>query len=321
MNKVKLEDVAKHANVSPTTVSRVINNRGSLSDKTKAKVFQSMEELGYYPNEIARSLFGKKTHSIGILFPDLINPFFGEMVTKLENLLADLDYKVLICNTNNDFDKETKYLKMLLANQVDGIIVGSHNKPNKIYQQTNLPIVAIDRFVSESVPIIRSDNYQGACLATNYLIQKGCRKIALISGSTEEEVNNGEQRAKGYFDTLRENDLPETCFLVEFDKSIDYQKERIQQFLIDYPDIDGVFVTGDAIAALLLHTAQQFNRNLEIVGYDGTQFVLNYFNQFPTVRQPTDEMASKTIDVLFQFINGNYENAGKEFLFKTTLVE
>jgi len=90
-----------------------------------------------------------------------MNPFSGEMTTKLENLLAKKNYKVLICNTQNNLEKETNYLKMLLANQVDGIIVGSHNEPSAIYQQARLPIVSIDRYVSDKVPIVRSDNYNG----------------------------------------------------------------------------------------------------------------------------------------------------------------
>lgn len=321
MKKIKLEDVASYANVSPTTVSRVINNRGSISDKTREKVTQAMEDLGYYPNEIARSLFGKKTNSIGILFPDLINPFFGEMTTKLENLLSKKNYKVLICNTQNNLEKETNYLKMLLANQVDGIIVGSHNEPSEIYQQAHLPIVSIDRYVSDKVPIVRSDNYNGARTATSYLIEKKCKNIALISGSSLLEIQQGDQRVQGYLDTMEENDSCPISYHVEFDKPIEYQKEKIDEFLKKYPEVDGIFATGDSIASLLVHATKKINRNIEIVGYDGTEFITNYFNNFTTIKQPIDRMAEKTVQLLFEFIEGNYKNSGKEFLFDTELIE
>lgn len=321
MKKIKLEDVAKEAGVSPTTVSRVLNNRGSLSEKTKNKVYEAMDTLGYYPNEIARSLFGKKTRTIGLLLPNLSDPFFGELATKLENELAKQNYKVLICNTRDEFEKEENYLKMLLANQVDGIIASSHNKPSKLYERANLPIVAIDRYVSETVPIVRSNNYQGGCLATNYLINKDCKKIALLSGSSERAIERGEQRAQAYIDTMQKNGLNPLIYHVEFDDSIQIQRERVQQFLLEYPEIDGVFATGDSLAGLLHQMAADFNRKIQIVGFDGTEFIRNYFKNFTTIQQPIDQLVQKTIKLLFSFIAGDYSEAGKEFLFDTKLIE
>ena len=320
MKKIKLEDVAKKAGVSPTTVSRVLNNRGSLSEKTKKNVYDAMESLGYYPNEIARSLYGKKTRTIGLLLPNLTDPFFGELATKIENELAKQNYKVFICNTHDEFEKEETYLKMLLANQVDGIIVGSHNKPSPLYERAHLPIVAIDRYVSEIVPIVRSNNYQGGCLATNHLIKKNCQQIALISGSSELAIQLGEQRAKGYLDIMNENQLTPLIYHVEFDATIDYQKERIQQFLFDYPEVDGVFATGDSLAGLLYQMATNINRSIQIVGFDGTELIRNYFNNFTTIQQPINQLVQKTIELLFAFIDGDFSDAGKEFLFDTKLI-
>jgi len=250
MEKIKLEDVAKLAGVSPTTVSRVINNRGSISEKTRDKVSKAMDDLNYYPNEIARSLFVQKTNSIGILFPTLSDPFFGELATRIEQQLAAYNYKVLICNTNNHLEYETKYLRMLLANQVDGIIVGSHNTPSEIYQTANLPIVAIDRFVSTKVPNIRSDNYQGACLATQHLIDKGCKNIAILSGSNSLDVQYGDLRIKGYLDTIKNHQTRDYIHFVQFEQQIDIQKKETIHFLESYPEVDGVFATGDVLAGL-----------------------------------------------------------------------
>lgn len=280
-----------------------------------------MEELGYYPNEIARSLFGQKTNSIGVLFPNLSDPFFGEMITKIENLLGEKNYKVLICNTDNNLERETKYLKMLLANQVDGIIVGSHNKPSEIYNKANLPIVAIDRFVSKNVPIVRSDNYEGGCLATEYLLKKKCQQIALFSGSSYEEVRKGELRSKGYFDTMEKNHKQTHSCYVEFEEDIKYQESKMTQFLQENPDIDGAFVTGDALAGLLFNIAENLGRNIEIVGYDGTDVFTRYFRNFTTVKQPINQMAQKAVDVLLASIDGHYEEKGMEFVFPVKLVK
>ena len=130
---VKLTDVARKAGVSPTTVSRVINNYGYLSKKTINKVHAAMAELNYQPNALARSLQGKKSQLIGLVFPSVSNPFFGELIEKLESKLFEKGYKSILCDSANNSIKEREYLNMLIANQVDGIITGSHNLGIKEY--------------------------------------------------------------------------------------------------------------------------------------------------------------------------------------------
>ena len=321
MTKVRLEDVAEHANVSPTTVSRVLNNRGSISDKTRKKVNDAIDELGYFPNEIARSLYGNKSKLIGVLFPNVANPFYGEMVTEIETILSEEGYKVLICNTNNNLDKETKYLKMLLSNQVDGIIVGSRNHPSEIYQKANLPIVAIDRFVSKNVPNVRSDNYHGACLATEYLIGKKCQKIVLFTGSQEEEIKRGDNRIKGYIDTLTKHDRKLFIFKVSFDEDEGFQRRKINEYLDMHPDIDGAFATGDTLAGILNTAALQRKQKIEIVGYDGTEAFLNFCGNISTIKQPVKEMAQVAITVMLEIIAGNYQKDDREHILPVTLVE
>ena len=175
--KPKLDDVAKLANVSKTTVSRVLNKRGYLSQETIDKVYDAMEKLNYQPNTVARQLYNKKTNIIGLLFPAVSNPFFGELVEELEKKLYSQGYKVIIGNSMNDPEKEKNYLNQLLSNQVDGLIVGTHNQNIQQYQNENLPIVAIDRIMNQDIPVIESDNYSGGKQATERLIQKGAKKI------------------------------------------------------------------------------------------------------------------------------------------------
>ena len=321
MEKIKLEDVAKYAGVSPTTVSRILNNRGPISEKTRNKVNEAIEELGYFPNEIARSLHGSKTNLIGILFPNISNPFYGEMVNELERILAEKDYKVLICNTNNNADKETKYLKMLLANQVDGIIVGSRNLPSEIYQKANLPIVSIDRFVSKKVPIVRSDNYAGACLATEYLVEKKCKKIALFTGSQKEEILRGDARIKGYQETMKKHKMKSLIFEVSFDEKEEYQKIKVSEYLAANPDIDGVFASGDTLAGIINTVLNQNERQMEIVGYDGTSTFLNFCGNISTIRQPIEEMAKIAIEVMLEIIAGKNHEENQEFVLPVQLIE
>lgn len=155
----KLTDVAKLAGVSPTTVSRVINKKGYLSEKTIQKVQDAMRELGYKPNTVARSLQGKSAKLVGLIFPNISNVFYAELIDHLEHQLFKHGYKTIICNSEHDSEKEREYIEMLEANQVDGIISGSHNLGIEDYNRVTAPIIAFDRNLSPEIPVVSSDNY------------------------------------------------------------------------------------------------------------------------------------------------------------------
>lgn len=126
-----------------TTVSRVINNYGYISEKTRQRVYRAMKELNYQPNSLARSLHGKSTHLIGIIFPSIMNPFYAELVQRVEEKLFAAGYKIILCNSAQNKEKERDYLKMLIfQNQVDGIIAGAHNLGIEEYKNVGLPIVS-----------------------------------------------------------------------------------------------------------------------------------------------------------------------------------
>ena len=179
----KLTDVAKLAGVSPTTVSRVINNKGYLSQKTINKVRSAMKELGYQPNSLARSLQGKSAKLVGLIFPSASNIFFAELIERLERELFSRGYKTILCNSENDPSKEREYLEMLSAHQVDGIISSSHNLGIDDYEKVEAPIVAFDRNLAPNVPIISSDNFEGGKLAASLLEKNGCQNIMMITGN------------------------------------------------------------------------------------------------------------------------------------------
>lgn len=180
--KPNIHDVAKIAGVSSTTVSRVLNNRGYISEKTKEKVYKAMEEINYFPNDLARSLFRKRTNLIGLIIPNSSNPFFGELAFHIESICTSMGYKLLLCNSLHRKDKEEKYLEMLIRNQVDGVIAVTYNRGILNYHKQNLPIVAIDHYLSDTIPVVGSDNYDGGKKAAELLIEKGCRHIVHLNG-------------------------------------------------------------------------------------------------------------------------------------------
>jgi len=287
--KPKLDDVAKLANVSKTTVSRVLNKRGYLSQETIDKVYDAMEKLNYQPNTVARQLYNKKTNIIGLLFPAVSNPFFGELVEELEKKLYSQGYKVIIGNSMNDPEKEKNYLNQLLSNQVDGLIVGTHNQNIQQYQNENLPIVAIDRIMNQDIPVIESDNYSGGKQATERLIQKGAKKIIHTTGPDTLDTP-ANRRREAYEETMTYHGLQPIHYSVDFNISYTEKTGIFNQIFIDHPDVDGVFASNDVDALLIMQIAKKFNKNIPedllIVGYDGSKIMRNMFPNLTTIVQP-----------------------------------
>ena len=192
-------DVAKLAGVTPTTVSRVINNRGYISEKTKSKVHEAMDQLSYQPNEIARSLTKQRSNTIGVIVPHISYPYFSKLISNLENEAAKKDYKIILCNSKDTATKEKKYLDMCKSNRVDGIILCSGNVEYNMINTGNIPIVLLEKNFEKGKLGIQCDNYQGGCLATEHLIKCGCKRIVHFSGVIDEEMP-ADNREKAFID-------------------------------------------------------------------------------------------------------------------------
>ncbi|MBU7449161.1 MULTISPECIES: LacI family DNA-binding transcriptional regulator [Lactiplantibacillus] len=303
----KLEDVATLANVSKTTVSRVLNHRGYLSEQTINKVHQAMATLNYRPNVIAQQLYKNQTNLIGILLPTVANPFFGELSVALERRLYQQHYKVLIGNSMNDSDKEQDYLEQLLNKQIDGLIVGTHNRGIREYQEMNLPVVAIDRMVNTDIPIVAADNYAGGKLATELLLKGGATKIIHVNGPKKLAVA-AHRRREAYEDVMRLHGLTPITYEIDFNIAESDKKAQLQQIFSDYPDVEGIFSSNDTDAALLLQIAAEMGRRVpddfRLIGFDGTQIVRELLPQLTTIIQPIDEIATQAVSTLQRRIKG-----------------
>ncbi len=301
MMQVKLEDVAKLAGVSPTTVSRVLNNRGYISEKTRKKVEDAIKELNYYPNDIARSLFKKRTNFIGLILPTINNPFFSELALYIENICSNYGFKVILCNSLGQLEKEKSYAEMLIRHQVDGMIVCSYNRGIEAYKNPKLPIVAIDHYLSPTIPVIGSDNYEGGRLAVQHLIDVGCKSIIHINGPFDLETPT-QNRRKAY------EDLVEKPITYELNNLFNEEATAatIRQIFNDYPETDGIFASDDLIAATCLKVAQELHidvpKQLKVVGYDGTQTVSSLLPQLTTIRQPIEDIAKTAVIKLNEII-------------------
>lgn len=308
---IGIRDVAKEAGVSTTTVSRVLNDRGYISESTRKKVHQAMKKLNYYPNDLARALFTKKTNTVGLIFPSVTNPFHAELIQAIEHNLAKKGYKVLLCNSLNDTVHETEYLTMLQKNKVDGIITGTHNKNVKQYDIPDLPIVAIDRSLGKHTTTVSCDNIEGAKIAVNLLVNSGCENILCIRSDSKIKMP-GNSRALTYEQIMDSRNLPKYILEVPFVSEVARKKELVSKFLSDNPQIDGIFAGDDLLACIALNFAEnigkQVPKDIKIVGFDGALQTRIYLPRLTTICQPIEQIAEVATIKLLNKINGVEDN-------------
>ncbi|MCP3028465.1 LacI family DNA-binding transcriptional regulator [Halobacillus sp. A5] len=322
--KPKIQDVAKAAGVSPTTVSRVLNNRGYISEEMKKKVYTAMEEINYIPNDLARSLYNKKTNIVGLIVPTTKNPFFGELAAEIENYCSQKGLKVLLCNSVNNIDKEKQYWDMLRRNQVDGVIVGTYNRGLLDYEQHNLPTVAIDHYLSKDIPVVGSDNYKGGKLAVEKLLESGCQRIIHLNGPYDLETPANFRR-KAYEDMMAERNLPYTTYEIPGVVDTEQHNRIIKQLFDEQPDMDGVFASDDILALAVMREAENRKlsvpEKLKIIGYDGTETIRTIHPSLTTICQPIQTIAESAVSLLQQQIEGTKPIIQEEIRHDVSLYE
>ncbi|XEC95040.1 LacI family DNA-binding transcriptional regulator [Paenibacillus tarimensis] len=297
-----IHDVAKEAGVSVTTVSRVLNNRGYIGETTRRKVYEAMDKLNYQPNEIARSLLRKQSNLIGLIIPNVSHPFFAELADYIEYYAHSNGFKLLLCNSHLDPVKEKDYIEMLKRNRVDGIIMGSHTLQVEEYKQLRSPIVTIDRKISDGIPYISSDNYNGGKLAAETLIAKGCRKVAHICGNLELQLLANE-RTRAFRETVNQHQIEHIIIQTDMNVFDQKQYEGIMQVLLqEHPDMDGVFATSDIIAAFAVKACLQSGRkvpeNVRIIGYDDVNAASWMVPGLTTIRQPIEQLGRLAVELI-----------------------
>ncbi|WP_062105907.1 LacI family DNA-binding transcriptional regulator [Bacillus niameyensis] len=208
---VTIYDIAKKANVSAMTVSRVINNAGNISPKTRKKVEAIIEELGYIPNSSARSLTSKKTNILSLMVTDIANPFFTNIARGAEDKAMQMGYQLMLCNSDENVEKESKYIDMLISAGTDGVLVAPANDLSKKNLQKltkyRIPYVLVDRYIKElECDQVLSDNETTTRKLLEHLIRQGHERIAIINGPLD--IATAKERHQAYYDTLTLHELP-----------------------------------------------------------------------------------------------------------------
>ena len=295
-------DVAKLAGVTPTTVSRVINNRGYISEKTRNKVNEAMDQLGYQPNEIARSLTKQKSNTIGVIVPHISHPYFAKLISNLENEAAKSGYKIILCNSKEKAEKEKQYLDMCKSNRVAGIILCSGNVESNKINTGNIPVVLLEKNFEEGKLGIQCDNYQGGKLATEHLIDCGCKRLLHFSGVIDEEMP-ADNREKAFIDICNEKNVE--YFIRKYDintyNEMNYY-EYIKDTLNEIKNIDGIFASSDLIAAQVIQVCNELNiripSDVKLVGFDDVEIAKLTTPTITTIHQPIKEMARLAVELI-----------------------
>lgn len=305
-----MKDVANRAGVTVTTVSRIINDRGYISDSTRTKVHRVMKELDYQPNELARSLSKSRTNIIGVIVPSLMDPYFCEVVNYLEFYASRAGYKVMICNSNHQRDKEQEYISMLKSNKVSGIVLSSWTKNLESILPSNLPVITFERVISNLISSITCDNYSGGEIATRYLLEIGCKNLLHISGTNNIKMP-ADSRRDAFVRVCEGNQIPFKVFYVENTKfqSQDYYVD-LEQIIVSNPEIDGIFTSSDVIAADIISLCSKNNiripSDVKLVGFDDIRLTSLMTPKITTIHQPIEQMCSCAIKTLIHQIEEGF---------------
>ncbi|WP_318615739.1 LacI family DNA-binding transcriptional regulator [Sporosarcina sp. YIM B06819] len=202
---ITIYDIAKEANVSAMTVSRVINNADNVSDKTREKVESIIKKMNYMPNSSARSLVSKKTKLLSLLVTDIANPFFTSVARGAEDKAMQMGYQLMLCNSDENVEKESKYIDMLISTRIDGALIAPANDSSQKsilkLSKYNIPVVLIDRHIKGlKCDQVLSDNETTTRRLMEHLIQQGHKKIAIINGPLD--IATARERHQAYCDTL-----------------------------------------------------------------------------------------------------------------------
>lgn len=312
-----LKDVAKETGLAVSTVSRVLNSRGYISEETRQSVYDAMKKLNYQPNEVARSLSKQTTNTIGVIVPHIKHPYFAELISNIESAANKSKYKILLFNSKDKDDKEKKILDMCTRNRVAGIILCSGTVKMNKFDNINVPLITIERNLEKGTACVECDNLKGGRLATKHLIDCGCKNLVLISGVFGNDMP-ADERETGFVEVCNEYGVKHQEMKTNaVQYNIGEYHDLIDDVLANNEEIDGMFASSDLIAAQILQVCVKRNikvpEQLKVVGFDDILVSSITTPTITTIHQPIKEMAQMAISLLSD------ASKGKMVPSKTTL--
>ena len=322
-----IREVAKHAGVSPITVSRVINDYDYVSTETRERVEAVIEELGYVPNMLGPSLRFKQTMTLALVMTDITNPFWTTVARGVEDVAQANGYSTILCNTDESEDKQEQYLQMLLRRRIDGILLvpacSDDPKPVHIIQKQGIPVVLLDRHIpGVQVDVVRADSETGAYQLTRYLLSLGHRRIALLTG--RQTVSTAVDRANGYLRALADAGLPDSAaqlYWGEFTQ--DSGCDMVNLALLAVPPPTALFAANNFIAFGALQALRKKGLHvpddIALATFDDTPPTFPIEPFLTVLSQPAREMGQQAAQLLLDRLNDSIDAEYRHIILPTTM--
>ncbi|WP_067727506.1 catabolite control protein A [Oceanobacillus damuensis] len=307
---ITIYDVAREANVSMATVSRVVNGNPNVKPTTRKKVLATIERLGYRPNAVARGLASKKTTTVGAIIPDISNIFFSELARGIEDIATMYKYNIILSSSDQNKDKELQLINTMLEKQVDGILfMGGNISEDHIHQfkTSSVPVVLASTYdPTDTIPSVNIDYELAAYEATKHLIDNGHKQPALIASKTESSVNA--LKYNGYMRALKESGIEiNEDLLIKGEYAYQTGLSAVEKLLELDEKPTAVFVTYDEIALGVIHGAQDrgysIPEDLEVFGFDNIRLATMVRPRLTTIVQPTYDIGAVAMRLLTKYMN------------------
>lgn len=310
-HQVTIIDIAKAVNMSKSTVSRALTNHKSVNETTKQKVLEIAEKMDYQRNMHAISLITHKTNTIGIIVPEFLSSYFPQIIMEAQEVATKAGYNMVICQSNETYETEVANTKVMLANQVDGLLISITKETKnfdhlKIFQRKGIPIVFFNRVCDEmNVPKVIVDDYDGAFRAVEHLIKKGRKRIAHIAGPPSLLISN--KRLNGYKAALRKYNIPlDEDLIIPYDLNLDKVKIYVNHLLNLQPRPDAIFAVNDPTAIETILAVKKYGlkvpKDISIVGFSNDYISGLLEPALTTVSQPVKEIGRVATQLLIDQI-------------------
>lgn len=316
-----IREVAKIANVSPATVSRVMNGTARVDDEKRERVLKAIKETGFVPNEVARSLFRKSAKTIGLVIPSIENPFFTHMASAIEKEADANGYRVILYNTDSNFEKEKAALQMLSSMNADGIILTRIDEKLLPYvEATNIPAVVTDSLFlgGKDITYVYSDHYQGGRIAAEHLIDCGCKKIVCVRGV--QTIASARARYMGCQDACKEKGVELNT--VDCDYTFQNGLRAAEELLEKYPDVDGIVASNDMVAISIYKVLKKNNisvpEQVQLIGYDDIEIASIMTPELTTIKQSVKTIGKKAAELII--FDREKETEENNYIFPVKLV-
>lgn len=324
-----IKDIAKMAGVSISSVSRVLNSKtNGISESTRQRVLEVIKQNNYRPNAIARSMITKNTKTIGLIIPDIRNPFFSDLARGIEDVASESKYSVLLCNTDSTLGKIIDYLWLLKEKNVDGMIFACsdptlNQEVHTFVKQNNIPVVIVDRGLEDQMYSgVFINNEKSSYMATKHLLDLSHTRIGCIIGSRS--IKNSNERLEGYFKAHKELGVPVDKSLIKAGNYVMEGGYQAAKELLKNKDVTALFAFNDLMAFGVYQATEELGLkipdDISVVGFDNLKYNLLLHPKLTTIEQPIYEIGEVATKLLLEQIEEGKNDQIKSVFLDTKLI-